>query len=429
MKTKLLYIIALALLVCFTACENETPFDTQSEDDDPIILRPYNESGTGSYNRVCANPDEAYYDSVVAIPTAYTTINWYLDDQLVYTGYKINMCFPAGHYKLIMEAVTTKGKRTERWGTLTVKPYPTDPYSSAPAEGRYGAPGKPITLSGANLDLVKEVLLTNNMMFEDDAPLFSTTEVAVDADGNLTFTLPNLAEGIYQLRFKDADGKLYGSEKIQLTGQSLVSGGYDKFVPGQEWVITGCNLLNVASVKVGETVVTDLATTESTITLIAPAVEVGEYTLSIANMDGSAVSFLTEDGFVEQVTTNAMAKILTEISLWEGHEYILWNADRVRVEASTMAEVPVGSTILIYYEELPEGHEGYIENGAPNPYHKMQIITATWGATLIDGFDVTADTPNPYTFTYTESMQTAIQEQFAMSVVGWGLFINKLTYK
>ena len=213
---KILFFAALAVLT-FTACENNTPFDTQSEDDDPIILRPYNESGTGSYNPVCANPDEAYYDSVIAIPTNYTTVNWYLDGQKVYTGYKINMCFPAGHYKLIMEAVTTKGKRTERWGTLTVNPYATDPYAPLPAGGRFGAPGKPVTLSGNNLDLVKEVLLSNNLMFDDATPLFSTSEFILDGEGRLTFTLPELAEGTYQLRFKDADGKLYGSEALVVT--------------------------------------------------------------------------------------------------------------------------------------------------------------------------------------------------------------------
>ena len=416
---KILFFAALAVLT-FTACENNTPFDTQTEDDDPIILRPYNESGTGSYNRTCKNPDQAYYDSVIAIPTAYTTINWYLDGQKVYTGYKINMCFPAGRYKLVMEAVTTKGKRTERWGTLTVNPYATDPYSPAPLGVRYGTPGKPITLSGSNLNLVKEVLLTNNLMFDDPAPLFSTTEVTVDADGQLTFTLPDLEEGTYQLRFKDAAGKLYGSEKIQLTNQALVSAGYDQFIPSQQWTITGCNLQNAASVKVGETVVTALTVTEKSITLTAPAVEEGEYTLTIANKDGSAVLFATRDGLVPEMKTSAKSAADIEITMWEGYCAIDWEVQpsiTVQLTAEQLAPA-AGKTIYIYYE-VPDA-----------TYHCMRITSNNWGQNLVDQFNVTDETPNPFSFVYDERCQNIVAaEGNAALIVGYGEIITKVTYK
>ena len=119
MKTKFLYIAALALLVSFTACENETPFDTQKPDDSPIILKPYNESGTGSFTYNLANPDTPLSDSVTVTPSKYTTVNWYLDGELVFTDLKIYMTFPVGKYNLTIEAVTEKGKRTERFGTIT----------------------------------------------------------------------------------------------------------------------------------------------------------------------------------------------------------------------------------------------------------------------------------------------------------------------
>lgn len=423
---KIFLFAALAGVLMFSACENETPFDTQSEDDAPIILRPYNESGSGSYNPSRPS-DKPYVDSVVVIPTAYTTVYWYLDGELVYTGNKIEMYFPVGKYALRIEAVTKAGKMTYRTGTLTITPIATDPSSDTPAGGRYAVPSQPLTFNGKNLSQVQEVILSKGVTYE--APAIYTLTPTAQADDQLTVTMPNIENGKYYVRFKDTEGKLYGCDNVEVTSQAIALSGYEQFVPSQEWAIAGINLQNVASVKVGETVITELTVTADTVKLIAPAVEIGEYTLSMTNKDGSAVNFQTADGLVEQVTTKAQEQIITEVTIWEGHEYILWNADRVRVEASTMAEVPVGSTILIYYEELPEGHEGYIEDGTPNPYHKMQIITATWGTTLIDGFDVTADTPNPYTFTYTESMQAAIQEQFAMSVVGWGLFINKITYK
>ena len=412
--------MALALLVSFTACENNTPFDTQSEDDDPIILRPYNESGTGSYNPVCANPDEAYYDSVIAIPTNYTTVNWYLDGQKVYTGYKINMCFPAGHYKMIMEAVTTKGKRTERWGTLTVNPYATDPYSPTPSSGRFGAPGKPVTLSGSNLDLVSEVLLSNNLMFDDATPLFSTKEFIINGAGQLIFTLPDLAEGTYQLRFKDAEGKLYGSEQIELTQQTLVTLGYEEFVAGAEWVITGCNLQNAASVKIGDQVVTNLIATATTITLTAPAVEPGEYTLSIANADGSAVRFVTADGQVEEVKTTALNELKPEVTIWEGSCELNWEVDppvTLQLTAAMLAPA-AGKTIYVYYE-LPEA-----------TYHNLRITSNWWGQDLVAQMDVNEQTPNPYAFEYDDRCQGIVaSEGDAALIVGYGETITKVTYK
>ena len=117
MKTKnILLLIALATATIFTGCQPEAPFDTQSPDDAPIILTPYNESGTGTFTYNLINPDTPLYDSVTVTPSAYTTINWYLNKQLVYTGTKIDMCFPAGTYALTIEAVTDAGLRTERTG-------------------------------------------------------------------------------------------------------------------------------------------------------------------------------------------------------------------------------------------------------------------------------------------------------------------------
>ncbi len=115
---KILFIAALAL--CFVACKNETPFDTQDPNDAPLILKPYNESGTGSFTYYLANPETPLVDSVIVTPSRYTTVNWYVDDSLVNTGLKIDMCFPGGVHDLVIEAVTTAGKRTERTGTIIV---------------------------------------------------------------------------------------------------------------------------------------------------------------------------------------------------------------------------------------------------------------------------------------------------------------------
>ena len=80
MKTKnILLLIAMAAATILTGCQPEAPFDTQSPNDAPIILTPYNESGTGTFTYDLLNPNTPLYDSVTVTPSAYTTINWYLD--------------------------------------------------------------------------------------------------------------------------------------------------------------------------------------------------------------------------------------------------------------------------------------------------------------------------------------------------------------
>lgn len=117
-------LIALAVSAfALTSCEKQAPFDTQTEDDSPLILKPYNESGTGSFIYTLATAETPLVDSVVVTPSRYTTVNWYVDNTLVHTGTKIDVTFAKGFHDLLIEAVTTKGKRTERTGLIIVEPH------------------------------------------------------------------------------------------------------------------------------------------------------------------------------------------------------------------------------------------------------------------------------------------------------------------
>ena len=416
--------VSLLLIPCslfLSGCEKQEPYDTQSPDDDPLILKPYNESGTGSFTYTLANPDTPLLDSVTVTPSAYTIVNWYLDGERVFTGFKIEMTFPAGVYALTIEAVTSAGKSTSRTGTVTVRPYDVDPYSAAPAGGRHVVPGVEMTLEGQHLDKVTELELTSDIYARTVVHSFAPN---AKTETQLTYTLPETADGRYFLRLKDAEGKLYGSGALEVHNGAVVLDGYQEFVPGNEWTITGVNLQNVASVTVDGNVITDLTVTATSVTFTAPEAEVGEHTLSMANADGSAVLFVTNAGTVAQVTTI----VSEEITLWTGPEYLLWNENRVRIESSDMAQVSAGSTIIIYYEYLPSGHEGYYEDDKYNEYHKMKVMTAWW-TDLFPEFDVTDETPNPYSFIYTATMKELVEGQNAMSITGWGLNINKITFK
>lgn len=422
MKTKYLCIAALALLVSFTACQNETPFDTQSPDDAPQILKPYNESGTGSFTYNLANPDTPLFDSVTVTPSKYTTVNWYLDGQLVFTGTKIEMCFPAGKYALVIEAVTNAGKKTQRTGSVTVNAYATDPYSAAPAGGRHLVPGLETVVDGANLDQVALIKLTKDLYGDD---VICSVEPTEKTATQLKVTLPETADGDYYMFLADAEGKLYGSNKVSVHNGAVVLDGYDALDPGNPWVMTGVNMQNVASVKVDDITITELVATETTVTLTAPQVALGEHTVSMQNADGSAVFFVTDAGTLTEVKIT----VSEEHTLWTGPQYLQWDADRVKVTKEEMADVPENATIIIYFEKLPAGHEGYYEGDVYKEYQALRITTPWW-----DGYDLVAQmdmgsVPSPFSFTYDADRRSKVETCGAMSLVGWGLNINKITYK
>lgn len=405
---RLLYIAALAL--CFVACEKQEPFDTQDPNDDPLILKPYNESGTGSFTYDLANPDTPLLDSVTVTPSAHTIVNWYLDGQRVYTGTRIEMTFPAGKYALTIEAVTSAGKRTERTGSVTVHPYATDPYAAAPAGGRHMVPGLEMAIDGANLDKVKTIELTKDLFSNE---VVATATPSYKAAAQLKVTLPATEDGEYYLRFEDEAGAKFGSEKVSVHNGAVALDGFASFVPGDTWTITGVNLQSVASVKVDEITITELIVTETSVTFIAPTAEVGEHTLSMANADGSAVLFVTNEGTLSEVKTIVSA----ETTLWEGSVVIDWNADLLRVSAAQLADVPEGATILVYYT-VPEAE-----------YHALRITNPAWSDDYLAQVDGMGSQPNPYTFTFDAGCKALASGGNDFCVVGFGLQITKITYK
>ena len=415
MKAKYLMLIA-ALAFTFTACENQVPFDTQAQDDEPLILKPYNESGTGSFSYLLANPDTPLCDSVTVTPSKYTTVNWFIDGTCVHSGIKIDICLLAGKYDLIIEAVTSANKRTERFGSVTVNPYASDPYAPANDAGRHLVPNVMMTIDGQNLDKVNKMIIARDFFGKDIAASFAP---AAKNPAQLMFTLPAMDDGIYYLILQDTEGKLYGSDRCEVHNASVALDGFDEFVPGTLWTITGVDLQNVEKVTVDETVITKLTTTASSVSFIAPQAEVGEHTISMTNKDGSAVLFITPEG----TTDKAKTLVSAETAIWSGPVPLDWNADLVKVTQETLADVPAGATILVYYD-TPEAE-----------YHAMRITTPWWGTPatletdLVLQFDVTEQTPNPFAFTYDERCKGLVDERGAMSIVGFGVTINKITYK
>lgn len=422
---KIMLMAFMAAATVFTGCKDENPFDAQSPDDQPQILKPYNESGTGSFTYKLENPDAHMLDSCVVTPSQYTTVRWYLDGQMVNEGKKIDMAFPAGSYALKIEATTTAGKSTHRTGSVVVSPYAEDPYSEEPAAGRHLVPGTEVQLEGQNLDKVTQIQFSKNL-FPSVGEFVAATPTYQEA-GLLKFEVPTLTDGTYYVHLFVAD-RGYGSGKAQIHNGAVALDGYKEFTPGAEWVITGVNLANVASVKVGETEITTVTATATSVTLTAPALAEGEYNLSMKNADGSAVLFVTNDGVVESVKT----KVTTETVIFEGPKAIAWDAANTAVSKDVMATVPVGSTIFVYYTCWASGSA---EFGGGDEYYALRITTPWWG----DAKDLTCDLvpqvdgmnaqPNPFTFTYDARCKALVDERGSMSLVGYGLTINRITWK
>lgn len=407
-----MFFIPCALLL--SSCENTTPVDMQSEDDDPIFLKPY-ETEDGLIHGKTTNPDP-YVDSVLVTPSAYTTVNWYLDGVKVHTAdinsrFRIEKCFPSGTYDMLIEAVTTKGKRTTRSGILTVNPADADPYITT----RVMAPGVAMTMNGKNLEQVEKLVLSKDFYGED----IVCTVVPVNKEATkMDITLPELEDGTYYMGLLDAEGARFGSDKLQVQNASLALSGFASFNAGEEWTITGANLQNVASVTVGEIVITDLTATATAVIFTAPNLEEGEYTLSMRNQDGSAVLFFTSSGLVESVSTRAAA--LGETTIWEGSCVVDWGDANVNIEKDVMSTVPAGATIYVYYN-VPEAE-----------YHSLRVVVAPdWSADILPQVDGMDWQPNPYSFVYTAEHKALAEadDKNGILVTGHGLEITQVTYK
>ena len=411
MKTKFLYLAAIAFLVSFTACEKQAPYDLQSPDDNPLILVPYEGDHGTAVNVGVTNPDP-YVDSVIVVPSAYTTVNWYLDNVLVHTGNKINKAFPTGTYDLLIEAVTTAGKRTTRSGTLTVNAAKEDPYVSTRVLGK----GMTMSMEGSNLDQVKKVILAMDFYGNDTVCTVDPTNLTVT---KFDVMLPEeMANGTYYLCLKNNEDVIFGSGKLKVESTPMALSGFTPFTAGETWVITGVNLKNVVSVKVGDLVITELTATNTSVTLTAPNLPEGAYTMSMQTSDGSDVQFSTWLGLVTE--TNVRSSATEERTIWEGSCVIDWGTSTVHIGKSAMAEVPESAILFVYYNVPTAG------------YHSLQVVVAPdWSYNVLPQLDGMEWQPNPYKFIYDGASKSKVDadDKDGILITGFGLEITKLTYK
>ena len=432
--------LAAGLLCCamtgaFTSCSSdEDPYFTASEDDAPRILNTDIPEGQGGEPGVIATIERTqnFEFELIVTPVHYTTVTWFIDDEQVAEGLKIDVPVLAGDHILKIVATTTKGLSTSRTCQLVVRPVEGDPALANDAKSRWLTIGTTKTIECENVTSVSKVFIGKQ----------EATNVSF-ADGKLTFDVPTMNEGEYPVIIQDAEGKRWGcgvfvvsSETYTEPGitETLIWAGDTNINWGDSNVFLSPEAM--ANVPVG-----------ATIRLIYEMIDAEYHALRITNQDWSSDIVPQIDGFDaypspyeftytadHKAIADAKGMLITgfgykltqvlviegsapaETTIWEGSTDINWGDSNVFLSAEEMASVPVGATVSLFYEMIDA------------EYHSLRVTNQDWSSDIvpqIDGFDAY---PSPYEFTYTADHK-AIADAKGMLVTGFGYKLTKVTYK
>ena len=409
---KKLYMILMTAVissVAFLSCtQKEEAFFTATEDDFPRILNtdiPDWKDGVPQ-TLLTISRNENFEFEIVVTPADYTTVEWLLDDVKVFEGKTINIPVLAGTWTVKIVATTTKGLSTSRTAILQVNPLQGDPVAGDAILERLVAPGATATLGGQNMDKVVKVAI-NGVEAE-----------AVYADGAVTYTVPaDLAAGTHQLTLKDAEGNEYGAGYTTVSDASVVSAAVFSGKPGSEVSVTGLNLDEVESLKVGETACTIVSKAAGTLTFRLPGVAAGQYELTGLDASGAAVNFINGSQMEQKATVN----ITVEDVLWEGHHYVSWDFEDGNPNRtfSALAETSLSWTPgrVIRVTLTPD---------SAAEYHQVQFNTNWWtelpGTFRGDFFEAMVAE-----ITWTQEMLDLTTAQGGFIICGHGFYVDKVT--
>ncbi len=187
---------------------------------------------------------------------------------------------------------------------------------------------------------------------------------------------------------------------------------------GTTKTIECANATSVKKVFIGTQEAANVSFADGKLTFDVPSMPEGQYTIVIEDESGTRYGC----GLFTVSTEAYVDPGIKETVLWEGSTDINWGDSNVTISADDMTAVPVGATVCLYYE---------LDGGAE--YNAMRITTPWWGDNAEDQvvaqFDLTADTPNPFEFTYTEANKAIVDERGGMLIVGFGYKLTKVTFK
>ncbi len=194
--------VCCGLSVAFTSCSSdEDPFFSASEDDYPRIINTDLPEGKGGEPAALPSIERTtnFTCEVIVTPVHYTTVTWFVDDEQVGEGLKIDVPVLAGDHLVKVVATTTKGLSTYRLLTLNVRPATDDPELAKDGRSRWLTIGTTTTIDCKNI----KNNVTKVFIGKTEASNVSY------ADGKLTFDIPAMDEGEYTVII-EADGMRYG---------------------------------------------------------------------------------------------------------------------------------------------------------------------------------------------------------------------------
>ncbi len=209
--------VVLSMGTLGSCSEDNEGFVTAAEDDFPQILLPWFGDWENGEPAVYKNisRDIEFVDSVTVTPALYTTVEWFIDDEKIEEGKKIQHSFLAGEYILKVVATTTKGKSTSRTGKIIVRPLDSDPIPGNDIRDRQVVPGSVVKLHGTNMEKVVKLSIGDKEA--------ATTFLDKGEKSYVEYTVPaDLALGTYRVTLTDNEGNVYGGGKMVISDTAPV---------------------------------------------------------------------------------------------------------------------------------------------------------------------------------------------------------------
>ncbi len=415
---KKIYIILLAMLavgITFSACSDEASFSTATANDDPRILDPiFPDRVNGELPVVSTiSRDASLKMKLTVTPADYTTVSWQIDGQEVQTGTTLDISLKAGTYGFKVVVSTAAGKSSYREGIVQVNPLANDPWATKVDFERIIAPGTSARLYGTNLDKVKSIIIDGKTI----------TDITYGTSGNqnyIEYAVPaDLSEGEHRVVFVDSENNQYGGNTVKVSHAALITSGADRTNANREWVMTGINLDQIASLTFASQSITQFTRQSKTENaFVCPSVTDGDYKLTGKTTDGKDLQFY---GDKQNVTEKTVVVSSTTV-LWQGHYYVSWalpDSDPHKtfnqLGADVFASIKAGAVLSIHYSVATQ-----------DDYHQLRTTTNQWndlpGTSVIEfSQDGVKDVQ------LTQEVLNKIQAEGGFLCVGHGYYVDMIT--
>lgn len=399
-------------LLTFLSCSDKEPFSSVGPDDNPRILSPSFPDRSNGELAVFSNilRDTEFTMDVVATPSEWVTVTWYIDGEEAGTGTSITRQLSAGTYNLRIVATIPSGKSTTREGLIVVRALDEDPWATTVSYERIVAPGTEACLFGDNLQMVKSIIIGGH-----------NVETAYDeTEDRLTYTLPeDIASGKYRIELVDAEGNTFGGDCINVTSDALVTDGEWRMNSNAIATISGVNLNRVESLEIGGKPVTEIVEkTPNTLSFRCPSLDDGKYTITGKTNGGGTLAFYTDAGYI--LEHSVIVSSLTV--LFEGHHYVSWeladgdpNKTFNLIPAEYFDTVTPGTIMTITYSVEPTAG-----------YTQVNTVTGWWtqipGTSLLE-----VSEGGSVDVVLTAEALALIREQAGFLCVGHGYYVDLVT--